>query len=235
VVVLIVTQNLLLTPKPPLDHSRLGSTQITLTHKFKNEARLKMGLPPLVDISLDRLEQALNALDEKFPSKIRLREVAFDRASNESLGFPNASTDFTVFMPSSELSIRNKLDLFPTASQQAFMDTVDKGLERKDTKAIFIDIATLFPDYAYLSGSIMATLGRTLEKLGNEDSKRPVIIRMLVGGSDTDKAESLLKERCESIFWRPSDDGKRDIIHPNATLYAAFYGPNFAPRFVSMP
>jgi hypothetical protein len=199
-----------------------------------------MGPPALQDISLDKLEKSLSDLDSKFPEKIRLRQVSYDRASNEMLGFPNGSTDFTVFMPSKDLTIRNRVGPFPTDSQQAFMDVVSLGLERTDTKIILIDIASLGVDGIYLNReddkSVIMNVAKALEKLGETNPKRPVVIRMLLGGSDMGKTWKDLKEPYESFFWSGLEGNKeRRIKHPNATLYVGHYCPDFAPRSVQMP
>lgn len=200
------------------------------------------GLPE--PITLDKLEKWITDLDNQFPVPLRLKGKSFDRSYNKSLGF--TGDDFTVFMPSAKLAVRNTKSSFPSTSQQAFIDVLKKGLERTDTKKILIDIASLKPEDLYFNegqeGSIISQLGKFLKEI---DQSKEVAIRFLVG--DETKSSSNfnpekpdeywdgMKSRYEDLFWTKSakEGGGYQytpkIQHPNATLYVGIYTPEFRP------
>ena len=197
-------------------------------------------------ITLDKLEKWITDLDNQSPPPLRLNGISFDRSYNKSLGFPGDRPDFTVFMPSAKLAVRNDKSSFPSTSQQAFLDVLNKGLERTDTKTILIDIASLKPEDLYFNEgkeeSIISQLGKLLRGI---DQSKEVAIRLLVGdetkSSSGFKSENLdeywdgMKSRYEELFWTKStkaDGGAQytpKIQHPNATLYVGIYTPEFRP------
>ena len=212
-----------------------------------------MPIPQKMDVSLDGLENWLSTLDNKFPPDLSLRGLSFDRSSNEFLGLSAEPSDFTVFMPSDFLKIRNQQSDFPSATQQAFKDVIDKGLARKDNDTILIDIATLAPEMQYFTrtGGDASIINSLAKALGNLKGKK-VVIRLLVGDNNLQPNEDVvdkrwdnpedyeigLKKRYEEIFW--STDFKHDpksspaytpiFDHPDVTLYVGYYCPNFQPE-----
>lgn len=205
-----------------------------------------------MDVSLDGPEKWLSTLNDKFHPDLTLKGLSFDRSNNEYLGLSAEPSDFTVFMPSDSLKIRNQQSTYPSATQQAFKDVIEKGLARKDNDAILIDIATLAPEMQYfLPGgdeSVIKSLAKILENLKG----KKVVIRLLVGDDKLspnkdvvdnrwdfpENYEKSLKKRYEEIFW--STDFKHDpksspkytpiFDHPNVTLYVGYYCPNFQPE-----
>lgn len=211
-----------------------------------------------MDISLDGIEKWLSDLDNKFkfPTDLRLKGLSFDRSNNESLGLPGDASDFTVFMPSKSLEIRNKESTFPSATQKAFKDVIQEGLRRKDTSTVLIDVATLAPQMQYFiqgeargeNASVINSLAKAVDELNG----KKVVIRLLVGveklspnKDEVDKRwdlpgnyEDSLKKRYEEIFW--STDIKHEpgvspkyrpiFKHPDVTLYVGYYCPDFQPK-----
>ena len=216
-----------------------------------------------MDVSLDGLEKWLSDLDDQFPAKpadLKLKGHSFDRSSNESLGLSGQASDFTVFMPSNVLSLRNKdpdfiskeLKAFPSTTQKAFKDVVDTGLKRKDTDTVLIDIATLAPEMQYFLQGGDASVIRSLAGLVKGLEGKKVVIRLLVGdekivanNDEMDKRWDLpedygksLKKRYEEIFW--STDFKHEakaspqytpiFEYSDVTLYVGYYCPDFRPK-----
>ena len=205
-----------------------------------------------MDVSLDGLENWLSTLNDKFHPDLTLKGLSFDRSNNEFLGLSAKASDFTVFMPSDSLKIRNQQSTYPSATQKAFKDVIDKGLGRKDNDTVLIDIATLAPEMQYFlpggDASVIESLAKNLEGLKG----KKVVIRLLVGDNnlspnkdvvdrrwdDPEDYEKSLKKRYEEIFW--STDFKHDpktspkytsiFDHPDITLYVGYYCPNFQPE-----
>ena len=214
------------------------------------------GSPPeLEDISLEKIEKWLLHLDDQFPDKIKLKGVSFDRSNNEFLGFPvegsdpNAdASDFTVFMPSKLLSVRNAQSAFPTSIQEAFIDVVKQGLKRIDTNTVLIDMATMVPSGWFFNNggdaSVMNSIAKAVDSL---DHQKKVVIRLLVGDDgasrretkgraedttwDETKSWDAIKGTYEDIFWSMSDGRYTPKFqHPNATVYVGYYCPDFQPK-----
>ena len=198
-----------------------------------------------MDVSLDGLEKWLLALDQKFHSDLSLKGLSFDRSSNEFLGLSADPSDFTVFMPSDSLKIRNQQSDFPSVTQKAFKDVIDKGLARKDNDTILIDIATLAPEMQYFLPGGDASVIRSLAKTVGGLKGKKVVIRLLVGDNNLGPNEDVvdkrwdnpddyggsLKKRYEEIFWstdfqhEPKSSPKYTPIfdHPDVTLYVGYY------------
>ena len=205
-----------------------------------------------MDVSLDGLENWLSTLNDKFHPDLTLKGLFFDRSNNEFLGLSAKTSEFTVFTPSDSLKIRNQQSTYPSATQKAFKDVIDKGLRRKDNATVLIDIATLAPEMQYFlpgrDASVIKSLAKTLEDLKG----KKVVIRLLVGDDNfspnkdmVDKRwdspedyEKSLKKRYEEIFWSKSlkHDAKSSakytpiFDHPDNTLYVGHYCPDFQPE-----
>lgn len=193
-------------------------------------------IAPDEDISLDKLEEWLQNLDEKAPEDARLKDVSYQKSYNESLGLlPNDPMDFTVFMPWEAWDQENQRN-FTAPLQKALVDVISHGFS--DTRSPFVDLASLMPHLHFLAESGKDKDGKhvpsVVEALADfvnccDHSSTAPVIRFLIG-DDAAKSRGETwgqKSLFTDLFWR---DGAPLVKHPKARIYVGYYNPNFRPK-----
>ena len=193
---------------------------------------------PSDDISLNKIEGWVTDLDNQSKKSLSLTGVAFEKTTDNQLGFLGQQDTFTVFMPWSSWPDFGKRD-FPAPLQQAVFDAIDQANESEQADTVtlaipFMDLASLVPGTQFFTEqaggrSVAQAIADWIDSHDHE--KTQSCIRFLVGDNGSRGRDlSFHGEPFTDMFWpKVHSDREALVKHPKARIFVGYYNPNFHP------